>query len=103
MRITYSKEADVLFISFTPPMGRVASVENVNGDILRIDTLSGNIIGVTIQLFMYRIGAGEKIEIPEIGFSIPNPMATPTVENLHIKANQGIPESCVFSRESSLR
>lgn len=87
MRITYSKEADMLYISFTPPAGRVASVENSNGDILRIDTSSGKIIGVTIQLFMYRVGTGEKIEVPEIGFSIPIPMGIGIVENHRAKAN----------------
>lgn len=72
MRITYSKDADILHISFTPPTGKVASVENENGDILRIDKETGKIIGVAVQLFMYRIGNGEKIEIPEAGFSSSN-------------------------------
>jgi len=87
VRITYSKDADVLYLSFTPPTGRIASVENANGDILRIDTSSGTIIGVSIQLFMYRINAGEKIEVPEIGFSIPAPMGTGIVDSPHFKAN----------------
>jgi len=68
-------------------MGRVASVENANGDILRIDTSSGTIIGVTIQLFMYRISTGEKIEVPEIGFSTSSPMGASIVENLQVRAN----------------
>ena len=71
MRITYSKEVDMLSISLSPPTGRVATVENANGDLLRIDTITDAIIGVQIQLFMYRVGKGERIEVPEIGISIP--------------------------------
>jgi hypothetical protein len=67
MRITYSKEVDMLSVSLVPPTGRVATVENANGDLLRIDTVTDEIIGVQIQLFMYRIGKGERIEVPEIG------------------------------------
>jgi len=82
MRFTYSKDADILYISFTPSTGKVASVENANGDIMRIDTSTGKIVGVTIQLFMYRIGTGEKIEIPEVGFSSAN-LTGFSVEDLH--------------------
>jgi uncharacterized protein YuzE len=81
MRITYSRDADVLYVSFSPPKGSVASVENSNGDILRIDKSSGEIIGVTIQLFMYRICKGEKIEVPEVDFSISNPTLSSFVES----------------------
>jgi uncharacterized protein YuzE len=87
MRITYSKEADVLYVSFISPTGRVASVENSNGDILRIDTSSGKIVGITIQLFMYRVGTGEKIEVPEIGFSLTAPMEFGISGAFNAKAN----------------
>ncbi|MGP8174301.1 MAG: DUF2283 domain-containing protein [Terracidiphilus sp.] len=83
MRITYNQEVDVLYISLVPPTGRVASVENANGDLLRIDTLTDKIIGVTIQLFMHRVRLGEKIEVPEINFSI----SASDAENLLSKAN----------------
>jgi uncharacterized protein YuzE len=84
MRITYGEEADMLFISLVPPTGRVASVENASGDLLRIDTVTDCIIGVTIQLFMHRIKQGEKIEVPEIGFSV---SASSSLRSLHAKAH----------------
>lgn len=87
MRISYSKDADVLYISFAPPSGRVASVENSNGDILRIDKSTGEIIGVTIQLFMYRVGTGEKITVPGVDFSISSPIAASILEGLNAGAN----------------
>jgi uncharacterized protein YuzE len=87
MRVTYSNDVDMLYISFTPPAGRVASVENGNGDLLRIDTSTGKIVGVTIQLFLYRTGNGEKIEVPEIGFSLGNLINVSEVEGIHVKTH----------------
>ena len=87
MRVTYSNDADVLYISFIPPTGRVASSENANGDIIRIDTSTGMIVGVTIQLFLYRISTGEKIEIPEVGFSSSSLVAAIESDDMHVKAN----------------
>jgi len=87
MRVTYSKDADVLYISFVPPTDRVASSENANGDILRIDTSTGMIIGVTVQLFLYRISIGEKIEVPEIGLSLSSLIGTIRSQGLNVKAN----------------
>ena len=83
MRITYNQEVDLLYISLVPPTGRVASVENENGDLLRIDTLTDKIIGVTIQLFMHRVKQGEKIEVPEIIFSI----SASEIDNLLVETN----------------
>jgi len=60
MRVTYSKDVDILYLSFTPPIGKVATVENKNGDLLRIDKETGKVVGVTIQLFLYRIDAGRR-------------------------------------------
>jgi uncharacterized protein YuzE len=87
MRITYSKDVDMLYVSLTTPTGRVASVENENGDLLRIDTMSGKIIGVNIQLFLHRVGNGEKIEVPEIGFSLGNMINVSELENIHVKTH----------------
>lgn len=84
MRVTYSKDVDMLYISFTTPTGRVSSVENENGDLLRIDISSGKIIGVNIQLFLYRISAGEKIEVPEVGFSLDHLINVSEVESVHV-------------------
>lgn len=82
MRITYSKDVDMLCISLVPPTGRVASVENKSGDLLRVDTKTDRIIGVNVQLFMYRIKQGERIEVPEIGFSV----SASTLKGLNVKA-----------------
>jgi uncharacterized protein YuzE len=86
MRITYSEDADILFLSFSAPAGKIVSVENENGDILRVDRSSGKIVGVSIQLFMQRIKSGEKIEVPEINFSISNILKFPTMEKQHVNA-----------------
>lgn len=83
MRITYNREVDMLTVSLVPPTGRVASVENASGDLLRIDTVTDSIIGVNIQLFMHRINQGEKIEVPEISFSI----SAATLRSLHVKTS----------------
>jgi hypothetical protein len=83
MRITYNREVDMLTISLVPPTGRVASVENASGDLLRIDTVTDGIIGVNIQLFMHRINQGEKIEVPEISFSV----SADTLRNLNVKTS----------------
>lgn len=83
MRITYDSEVDMLSVSLVPPTGRVASVENENGDLLRIDTVTDRIIGVNIQLFLYRIKQGEKIEVPEISFSV----SADTLRSLDAKAS----------------
>ena len=83
MRIAYRKEVDMLTVSLVPPTGRVASVENENGDLLRVDTLTDRIIGVNVQLFMHRIKGGERIEIPQIGFSV----SAETLRNLNVKTS----------------
>jgi uncharacterized protein YuzE len=70
MRITYSKEVDILYVNLTPPVGNLATVENEHGDLLRVDTANGRVVGVAIQLFLHRITLGEKIEVPEIGFAL---------------------------------
>jgi hypothetical protein len=58
---------DILYVTFSSPRGKVTTVENENGDILRLDPASGEVLGVTIQLFMCRMKRGEKINIAEIG------------------------------------
>jgi uncharacterized protein YuzE len=87
MRIRYSKDVDMLYVSLVAPKGRVATVENSNGDLIRIDTVTGGIIGVNVQLFMYRIGKGESIEIPEVGFSSATGIGHAFVENIRVQAH----------------
>jgi hypothetical protein len=77
----------MLYLSFATPTGKVATVENAKGDLLRIDTGTGKVIGVTVQLFLYRIGMGEKIEIPELGFSSDNAIGMAFVESIRVKAH----------------
>jgi uncharacterized protein YuzE len=67
MKFSYDDDADVLYIKFADAPGRVTYIENENGDILRLNKATGEIVGVTIQLFMRRIKGGEAINIPEVG------------------------------------
>ncbi len=68
MTVSYD-DADVLYIAFRKPSAEdeAVYVEKPSGDILRVDPDSGQILGVTIQLFQYRLKSGERIYIPEIG------------------------------------
>lgn len=86
MRISYSKDADVLYLTFGEQGKYATYIEKENGDILRIDPRSGKVLGVTIQLFLYRLKSGEKIEIPEIGPVSFNHAMMSLVESRHVKA-----------------
>jgi uncharacterized protein YuzE len=68
MRISYSEDADVLYLTFSDtPANKATYIEKENGDILRVNTETGEVVGLTVQLFLYRLNKGEKIDIPEIG------------------------------------
>lgn len=67
MRLSYDAGVDILYVSFGLPPSRVHYIEKETGDILRVDSETGRIVGVTIQFFLERISGGERIEIPEIG------------------------------------
>jgi len=86
MRISYSKDADVLYLNFSEQRSGATYIEKENGDILRVDIATGKILGATIQLFMYRIRSGERIEIPEIGDITANKVLEELLESRLVKA-----------------
>lgn len=77
----------MLYVSLAMPQGKVATVANKSGDLLRIDTTTGNVIGVNIQLFMYRVGKGENIEIPEVEFSSTSGIGHAFVESIRVQTH----------------
>jgi uncharacterized protein YuzE len=67
MKVQYDKSADVLYVTLRkqdPKQCRF--VENENGDVLKIDRLTGHVVGVTIIAFLLRINRGLEVNIPEI-------------------------------------
>lgn len=87
MKISYSQDADVLYLNFSEQRSGATYIEKENGDILRVDVASGKILGVTIQLFMYRIRSGERIDIPEIGEVSFNEVLKELLESRLVKAS----------------
>jgi uncharacterized protein YuzE len=87
MRISYSEEVDVLYVTFSDHTGKIQYIEKVNGDILRVDSSTGMVVGVTIQLFKYRMQSGEKIEVPEIGLIPFNAVMSSLMEARLVKAH----------------
>ena len=77
MRVSYSEDSDVLYVTFQKAFkgDGTTYVENESGDIFRINPHTGEVWGITIPLFMYRMRKGESIEIPEIGLSPLSPKA----------------------------
>jgi uncharacterized protein YuzE len=69
VKLSYDRDADVLYITFENlPNQKYIYVENENGDVLRLDSKTKRVVGVTILGFSRR--ASETIVIPEIG-SVP--------------------------------
>jgi uncharacterized protein YuzE len=67
MTLSYDKDADVLYITFERlPGQKYIYVENVNGDVLRLDKESRRVVGITIPFFAKR-AAEKPLSIPEIG------------------------------------
>jgi uncharacterized protein YuzE len=64
---SYDEEVDVMYVRFAKPSSRATYLENSNGDILRFDEASGQIVGVTIPCFMERMTKDKSLSIPEIG------------------------------------
>lgn len=69
MRLSYSEDSDVLFVTFRKAslQDDVTYSENDNGDIFRLNPYTGEVWSITIPLFMYRLRNGESIDIPELG------------------------------------
>lgn len=67
MTFNYDDDADVLYITFASPEGRIQYVQTRRGDVVRFSESTGQVVGVTIQFFMERTQRGEIIEVPEVG------------------------------------
>jgi uncharacterized protein YuzE len=65
----YDDDADVLYVTFARPEGRVLYTQTARGDVLRYCDQTGQIVGVTILFFMERSAKGERIEVPEVGIA----------------------------------
>jgi uncharacterized protein YuzE len=66
MTLSYDKETDVLYITFQKSPGqRYRYVENENGDVLRLDSESNQVVGVTMPYFLKRVKKN-KLSIPEV-------------------------------------
>ena len=67
MTLSYDKLADVLYVTFEVASPDVyIYVENANGDVLRMNKRTRQIVGVTVPAFLERSARG-KVEIPEVG------------------------------------
>ena len=67
MTLSYDKSADVLYVTFEPaPLGSYIYFENENGDVLRLDRNTKQVVGCTILAFAARCAKG-RVTIPEIG------------------------------------
>ena len=60
----YDKEVDVLYASIGKPKP-AKSIEKGNGTIIRIDAITGEVVGFTVIHYMRRIKDGLLKEIPE--------------------------------------
>lgn len=67
MTLSYDKDADVLYVSFERLPGQsYLYVENINGDVLRLDKETRLVVGITIPFFARR-SEENPLSIPEIG------------------------------------
>jgi uncharacterized protein YuzE len=67
MTLSYDKAADVLYITFEPAQpGSYIYVENDDGDVLRMDRNTKQVVGCTIMAFAARCARG-RLVIPEVG------------------------------------
>jgi len=67
MTFSYDDDADVVYVTFFRPQGKISYAQTKRGDVLRFDEMTGKIAGVTILFFIERSEKGETIEIPEVG------------------------------------
>lgn len=65
MKVSYDKLADVLYVTFRQPEGRAEYIE-ADGGILRIDTVSREILGLTVPFFLEKVDSGVDLCFPEI-------------------------------------
>ncbi len=67
MTLTYDDDADVLYLTLEDVSGPCTYKDNKYGDVFRIDTKTGRIVGCTIVFFLDRVRKSGPISIPEIG------------------------------------
>lgn len=69
MTISYDHDADVLYITF-----RQASdafyLENAQGDVIRMDRSTGEVLSCTVIGFQRRTEEGEQVSIPQVGSAV---------------------------------
>jgi uncharacterized protein YuzE len=70
MKISYDKEADVLYLWFSLDPPPYINIENRDGDVLRIKESDGTVVGSIIFDAMARLRRGKAIDVPEVG-SVP--------------------------------
>ena len=68
MKFQYDNAADVLYVTLEDrPPQQCRFVENENGDVLKVDRTTDELVGVTVISFMLRIKKGLDVVVPEIG------------------------------------
>jgi uncharacterized protein YuzE len=68
MRFKYDRSADVMYVSVLDRTPQECFFsENDNGDVLKIDKTTNQVVGVTIISFLSRIQRGFSVDVPEIG------------------------------------
>lgn len=68
MRFEYDKSADVLYVTLDDrPPERCRFFENKNGDVVKVDAETDEVVGATIISFLLRIKKGIDVDVPEIG------------------------------------
>lgn len=83
MKISYDKQADVMYVWFSLAEPPYINVENQNGDIVRIKDTDGEVVGLIIYDALYRMKNGKAIEIPEVGSTPMNDLALALLKVAH--------------------
>lgn len=67
MRFSYDAAVDVMYVTLEErPMDSYLYMENLAGDVLKIDRTDHRVVGFTLLGFMQRATA-DVVEIPEVG------------------------------------
>lgn len=75
MKISYDKQADVLYVWFAIVDPPYINLENEQGDVIRIVEKDGTIAGLILYDAMFRLKGNKTIEIPEVGNILLNEVA----------------------------
>lgn len=81
MKITYDKQADVLYVWFSMVDPPYVNMENASGDVVRIVEHDGMIAGLILFDAMYRLKKGNALEVPEVGGALLNEGVLSTVRS----------------------